>query len=204
MTVVTDLKQVARKYAIARRKRAHDVAHLRVRDGHSEGEGSITAQACELLVHFLSAQSGHVVAGYMPIRSEIDPRPALAALGQDASQRWTLALPIVEAPAQPLRFDRWQADDPLQEGAYGARIPAHSQPIVPDIIIVPLVAFNREGHRLGYGGGYYDRTLEKLRRTKQVLAVGFAYGGQEMSDFPVGPKDAPLDAIVTEQEIVTF
>jgi 5-formyltetrahydrofolate cyclo-ligase len=193
MSVVVDLKAIARKHALGRRKIAHEAAK-------DTGAG---LQACTLLMHFLSRLHGQVVAGYMPIRTEIDPRPAMELLSQKGRE-CTLALPVVEAQAQPLRFDTWGMSQPLKEGAFGAAIPEQSVPVTPAVVIVPLVAFNRSGHRLGYGGGFYDRTLEVLRAGADVFAVGLAYSGQEMSDFPTSPTDAALDAIVTENEVLTF
>lgn len=115
-----------------------------------------------------------------------------------------VAVPVVEREAAPLRFDLWTPETEMVAGRYGAEVPAVSEPVTPEIVIVPLLAFNRQGHRLGYGGGYYDRTLAKLRAQGDVIVVGLAYSGQEMGDFPVAPTDAPLDAIVTENEVMTF
>lgn len=158
------------------------------------------AQATQLLIGFLTPHFGKVAAGYMPIQSEIDPRVAMAAL----TAHGPVAVPVVEREAAPLRFDLWTPETEMVAGRYGAEVPAVSEPVTPEIVIVPLLAFNRQGHRLGYGGGYYDRTLAKLRAQGDVIAVGLAYSGQEMDDFPVAPTDAPLDAIVTENEVMTF
>lgn len=182
-----DLKAIARKRAFAQRALAHAEDH----------DGSVSELAKTVLVNFLEPYFGKVVAGYMPIRSEIDPLPAMHHLWRHGP----VAVPIVESAAAPLRFDTWTPDTPMEAGAFGAMVPRVSVPIVPDVLIVPLVAFNRAGHRLGYGGGFYDRTLAKLRAEQDVLAVGFAYAGQEMADFPIGKYDAPLDAIVTETKV---
>lgn len=188
MDVSVDLKAIARKRALAQRGVVHE------RDRANAG------LAATLLTNFLSPYHGMAIGGYMPINSEIDPLPAMQAL----SAHGPVAVPVVEAKAAPLRFDIWTPEMEMIEGAFGARVPKISEPIVPDVLIVPLVAFNRAGHRLGYGGGFYDRTLAKLRETGDVFAVGFAYGGQEMSDFPVSQFDAPLDAIVTDGEVFTL
>lgn len=182
-----DLKAIARKRAFAQRAKIHerDRAHAGI--------------AAQLLATFLTPHYGKTIAGYMPIKSEIDPTPAMTSL----SLHGPVAVPIVEAKDAPLRFDAWAPDIEMVPGAFGASVPKQSVPIVPDVLIVPLVAFNRAGHRLGYGGGFYDRTLAQLRETRDVFAVGFAYSGQEMRDFPVSKYDVPLDAIVTESEIFT-
>ncbi|RPE72060.1 5-formyltetrahydrofolate cyclo-ligase [Pacificibacter maritimus] len=185
--ISVDLKAIARKKALKTRGIVH---------GRDQG---LNAQATVLLTNFLTPYFGKVIAGYMPIRSEINPLPCM----QNLTEHGPVAVPVVEANAAPLRFDLWTSQTEMVEGAFGAAVPKHSSPVTPDVVIVPLVAFNRAGHRLGYGGGFYDRTLAKLRKSQDVFAVGFAYAGQEMSDFPVSHFDAPLDAIVTETEVFT-
>jgi 5-formyltetrahydrofolate cyclo-ligase len=186
--VSVDIKAIARKRALAQRAKVHARDHV------------YSGRACQLLTTFLAPHYGKVIAGYMPIKSEIDPLPAMHAL----SSHGPVAVPIVKAKATPLQFDTWTPETDMVPGAFGASVPRVSIPIVPNVLIVPLVAFNRAGHRLGYGGGFYDRTLAKLRETRDVFAVGFAYDGQEMSDFPVSRYDIPLDAIVTEGEVFTL
>lgn len=179
-----------------RAKAARDAAHAQ-----SEALGGAAArQATQLLLGFLTPHAGKMTAGYMPLGSELDPRAAMARL----HTRGPVAVPVVEAKAQPLRFDLWMPDMEMLPGAFGALIPVSSAPVVPEVVIVPMLAFNRDGHRLGYGGGFYDRTLAKLRASGPVFAVGLAYAGQEAHDVPVEPTDAPLDAIVTEREVLTF
>ncbi|WP_417269986.1 5-formyltetrahydrofolate cyclo-ligase [Celeribacter sp.] len=189
MSDTVDLKALARNVARDRRAEAH------------AGRAQTAGQARQLLMGFLTPYFGKTIAGYMPIHTEIDPLPLMAALADHGP----VCVPVVERNAAPLRFDRWTPETEMVEGAFGAEVPAHSTPVTPQIVIVPLLAFNREGHRLGYGGGFYDRTLAQLRAEGgKVMAVGLAYAGQEMRDFPVSSLDAPLDAIVTEAEILTF
>lgn len=135
-------------------------------------------------------------AGYWPIRSEVDARPMMRHL---LAMGLTGALPVVLAKGRPLRFRRWATGDPLEEGAFGVPTPiAKSATIRPELVLVPLLAYDREGNRLGYGAGYYDRTLAALRRAGEVLCVGLAFAGQRIDRIPVEPDDEPLDWIVTE------
>lgn len=177
------MKAEARRTAFAARKAAH-----------AAGQGD----AARLLADFLRPHAGKVLAGYMPIRTEIDPLPAMAAhVGQ-------VCVPVIDAPGLPLGFRFWTPSTRMVEGAYGAKIPEEGPWLVPDVVILPLVAFDRRGFRLGYGGGYYDRTLERLRASRPVLAVGFAFSAQELPEVPTEPVDQPLDALVTEHGVMRF
>jgi 5-formyltetrahydrofolate cyclo-ligase len=140
--------------------------------------------------------SGAIVAGYMPMRSEIDPRLLMDRLAAAGS---VLCLPDVVAEGTPLEFRRWTPYDPLDKGRYGIYVPSPAADVlVPDVVLVPMLAFDRGGHRMGYGGGYYDRTMARLRDQGDVLAVGLAFSGQVRDDLPVEPHDLRLDWIVTE------
>jgi len=144
----------------------------------------------------LAAGAGAVVAGYMPMRSEIDPRLLMDRL---AAAGAFLCLPDVVAEGTPLAFRRWAPDEPLDTGRYGIAVPLpDAEVLVPDLVLVPMLAFDRQGHRLGYGGGYYDRTIARLRDAGHVVAVGLAFSGQVRDDLPVAPHDMRLDWIVTE------
>jgi 5-formyltetrahydrofolate cyclo-ligase len=139
---------------------------------------------------------GAVIAGYHPIRDEADPRGMMSALGRRGH---ILALPVIAAANAALVFRQWNEGEALRPNAYGIAepLPAASE-IVPDVVLVPLLAFDALGHRLGYGGGYYDRTLDFIRSTRRVLAIGVAYTGQEIAQLPRDPHDHRLDWIVTE------
>ena len=115
-----------------------------------------------------------------------------------------VGVPVIEAKGSPLAFHRWRPGCAMEPGLFGAAVPANGVEIIPQVVIVPLVAFDRKGGRLGYGGGFYDRTLEYLRMRGRVFAVGFAYAAQEAKELPLEPTDQPLDAIVTEQETLRF
>ncbi len=180
---LTDVKSAARKAAFARRKLAHDQA----------GPGR-----AGVLSSVLAGYRGVTLAGYMPIRSEISP---LAAM-EEAAAHGTVCVPVIEAAGQPLRFARWEPDCAMVDGPFGAKVPALLDWVDPEILIVPLVAFDRYGGRLGYGGGFYDRTLQQLRAARATLAVGFAYSAQEADDLPLEPTDQPLDMIVTETGVI--
>jgi 5-formyltetrahydrofolate cyclo-ligase len=139
---------------------------------------------------------GSTVSGFLPIGSEIDPRPALRRL---RVMGMNICLPCVVAPDAPLVFRAWEEHDPLVEETFGTKAPAPSAPERdPDILMVPMLAFDGAGYRLGYGGGFYDRSLEALRARKRVTAVGVAFSGQRVDAVPRGPHDQPLDWIVTE------
>lgn len=144
------------------------------------------------LIAALAPHAGAVLAGYWPMRDEADPRAAMAA------HDGPVALPVVTGPARPLTFRLWQGGA-LERGPFGTSHPPESAPEVrPDVLIVPLAGFDDRGNRLGYGGGFYDRTLELLRKSGPVLAVGLAFEVQRLPAIPTEPTDQPLDLIVTE------
>lgn len=142
-----------------------------------------------------------LVAGYWPLGDEIDARPlmlALAGAGHD------LALPVVVGSDSPLEFRRWAPGDDLIDGPHGTLRPTDTAPAVdPAVLLVPLLAFDGAFFRLGYGGGYYDRTLARLRRTGPVTAIGLAFSVQQVPALPLGPWDQPLDMVVTERGVLT-
>ncbi len=182
MVDLTTVKAAARQAAFARRKAAKGVAD----------EGA----ALSHLADWLAPHRGAVLSGYMAIRTELDPLPVMA--GWDGP----VCVPVILGKGQPLAFHRWSAGCELLPGPFGATVPASGEALVPDVLIVPLLAFNREGGRLGYGGGFYDRSLEGLRAIRPTLAIGFTFGAQEADDLPLEPTDQPLDMIVTEAEVI--
>ena len=157
----------------------------------------------ELIRHWpkLGKTSG-TVAAYIPIGTEIDIRPLTDALA-DAGH--TICLPAITRPATALSFRKWQKGDRLKPGPYGTSEPVRTSPLcTPDIVLVPLLAYSRDGHRLGYGGGYYDRTLAELRQRGKVFACGVAYSGQEVPTLPVTKTDQKLDAVLTDTGFKRF
>lgn len=158
----------------------------------------------ELIRHWPGAGQKRigVVAGYIPIHSEIDPMPLMDALA-DTGHR--LALPCIRRKAHPLVFRCFQRGDQLRTGAFGTKEPLHdAEMITPDIILPPLLAFSRSGFRLGYGGGYYDQTLAGLRNKGELFACGLAYAAQEVPHLPVDRHDQKLDGILTESGFRKF
>ena len=146
-----------------------------------------------------SRGSSAVIAGYWPMADEIDVRPLLAALHD---QGRTIVLPVVVGSDKPLIFRRWQPEMALQDGIFSTRHPgAEAAEEVPGLLLVPLLAFDGRGARLGWGGGFYDRTLAQLRAAGPVIAVGVAYHGQRVERVPQSPEDQPLDWIVTDDDV---
>jgi 5-formyltetrahydrofolate cyclo-ligase len=148
----------------------------------------------------LAIVPGTIVSGFMPLKSEINPLPLMRKLA-DAGAR--LALPAVAGRGQPLIMRGWQWGEPLAAGVWGIREPMPEAPQVePEILLVPLLAFDRSGHRIGYGAGYYDLTIAQLRAKKQIAAVGLAFAVQELSRVPTTAFDAPLDLVLTEKDTI--
>lgn len=145
---------------------------------------------------FGSIPAGASVSGFSAMGSEIDP---LGLLEWATRTGYRTCLPVVQPLGHPLQFRAWAPGEPLVARTWGIREPADTAPLVePDALLVPLLAFDRRGVRLGYGGGYYDRTLERLRRLKPVIAIGLAYAAQELAEVPSGPHDQRLDWVLTE------
>ncbi|WP_404378680.1 5-formyltetrahydrofolate cyclo-ligase [Caenispirillum salinarum] len=141
-----------------------------------------------------------VVAGFWPMREEIDVLPLLTAVVEAGA---TAALPVVGARDAALTFRRWHPGMALEDGVFGTRHPrSDAGEVTPSVVLVPLVAFDRAGGRLGYGGGFYDRTLAALRVDTDILSIGVAYAGQELPQVPEEAHDEPLDWIATERGII--
>ena len=184
---LTQAKAGLRREAQRRRAEAAQAA------GDGQAVGAAIAEHMQAAV---AIPDGAVVSGYWPMRSEVDPRPALAALH---ARGHPLCLPVVVGAGQPLRFRAWRPGDALVAGGFGTQVPdAGRAERVPRLLLVPLLAFDRAGYRLGYGGGFYDRTLRALRQGGDVLAVGLAFAAQEVAAVPHDATDARLDWIVTE------
>lgn len=152
----------------------------------------------DMFRHSIPLRARSVVAGYFPIGDEIDVRPLLRRLREDGH---SIALPRVARAGTPLAFAAWREGDHLLAGPHGTRQPAEGAAAAcPEVVILPMLAFDRSGFRLGYGGGYYDRTLAALRRERAITAVGVAFAAQEVESVPHGAHDQRLDWVVTERE----
>lgn len=189
MQAATDLdeaKRALRKAAAARREAAA-----------AAGDGSAGAALAERFLDSVAIPAGAAVSGYWPIASEIDVMPLLREL---AARGHVIALPCVDGKDRPLAFRAWVAGDAMARGAFGIREPlSGASAVEPAVLLIPLLAFDRAGYRLGYGGGFYDRSLAALRAKGSVLAVGIAWAAQETEFVPRDEYDQPLDWTVTER-----
>ena len=176
-------KAEGRSAAFAARKVAFDA-----------GQG----KAAQWLSDYLAAYASCTVSGYMPMRSEINPLPAMTA------HAGPVCVPVITGRGQALRFREWTPGCPMIAGEFGALIPQQGEFIEPEVLIVPLLAFDARGYRLGYGGGFYDRTLQALRNKRTTLAVGFAFSAQKVARVPTDDFDQRLDAVITEQGLLVF
>ena len=175
-------------------------AALARRDALPPTERAQAAETIAARAFPLAVAGGVVVSGYMPMKSEINPLPLLRRLAEAGAR---LALPVVAGPGKPLIMRAWSFGEPLVAGVWGIRQPPAQAPATePDILIVPLLAFDRAGHRIGYGAGYYDMTIAGARARRAVSAVGIAFAAQEVEAVPAGPRDEPLDLVLTEREVI--
>ena len=182
-------KRAARQAARARRAQAHDPtgAAARAACGHL---------SAALIDRFGARLAQMTLAGFSPIGDEIDPTPALAA------HPGPTCLPVVTGRAQPLEFHAWRVGAALVQADFGVSVPASTRVVIPDILIVPLLSFDAQGYRLGYGGGFYDRTLAGLRAARPTFALGLAYAAQQVAAVPREGTDMALDGVVTEQGVI--
>ena len=170
------------------------------RDALPAPERAAAAEAIATRAFPLTIAPGTIVSGFSALKAEINPVPLMRRLADAGAQ---LALPVVAGRGKPLIMRAWSFGAPLVSGVWGIREPAPSAPEVePDILLVPLLAFDRAGGRIGYGAGYYDMTIAALRAKKPVVAVGIAYAAQEIDAVPVTPRDARLDLVLTEREAI--
>ena len=142
------------------------------------------------------------ISAFWPMGEEIDIRPLLQALHEDGH---ALCLPRTPRRGEPLTFHAWRPGDALERGPVGTSQPPAASPVVePDALIVPLLAVDPAGFRLGYGGGYYDRTLTRLRQRRAITAIGVGFEAQRIARVPTGPNDARLDFLLTERALLAF
>jgi 5-formyltetrahydrofolate cyclo-ligase len=185
---VLQKKAELRREAIARR----DALPAEARQAAAE---AIAARAFPLAV-----KPGVIVSGFMPLKSEINPLPLMRKLAGEGAR---LALPVLVGRGKPLVMREWTFGEPLSAGVWGIREPEpEAAEVEPDILLAPLLAFDRAGYRIGYGGGYYDLTIAQLRARKAITTVGLAYAAQEVPAMPATPRDARLDLVLTEREVI--
>jgi 5-formyltetrahydrofolate cyclo-ligase len=187
--------------AIDAAKAALRVRALSVRAAFPAAERAAAAKAAA--AHFFSGigpAPRTVVAAYWPIRDELDCRPVLTRLMDEGQP---VCLPVVVGEGQPLELRLWEEGTPLYPSGFGTLAPPETAPLVePDVVLMPLLGFDARGTRLGYGGGYYDRTLAGLSRRPRI--VGFAFACQQFEDIPRRDHDLPLDAVITEKGVHQF
>ena len=187
---IASLKAQLRRDAVARR----DALPA---DQRAAAAAAIAARPLPIAV-----APGAIVSGFSPLKSEINPVPLMRTFAAAGAH---LALPVVAGKGKPLTMRAWNFGDPLNAGVWGIREPKPEAPeVFPDILIVPLLAFDRTGQRIGYGAGYYDMTIGRLRAMKAVVAIGIAYAAQEVNEVPSTPRDAALDLVLTEREAIDF
>ena len=183
--MIQELKKKVRKEAFINREKAF---------------AADIGNSASLLSSVLAGYRGVPIAGYLPIKTEIDPLSVM----EEASAHSLVGVPVVQGNSKPLKFARWEPGCDLKKGPFDVQIPVISNYFVPEVLIIPMVGFDRNGWRLGYGGGFYDRTLERLRSKHATLAIGFAYSAQEFENLPLDYTDQKLDIIITEREIIEF
>ena len=185
---VEELKASLRREAAARR------------DGLPAADRKAAAEAIAAWKFPLLVSASVIVSGFMPLKSEINPLPLMQKLAEQGAR---LALPRIVGRGRPLSMRAWQFGGPLDRGQWGIREPKPDAPEVdPDVLLVPLLAFDRAGYRIGYGAGYYDMTIARLRSLKTVTTIGIAFAAQEVPEIPKTARDERLDLVLTERETI--
>ncbi|HJS61442.1 MAG TPA: 5-formyltetrahydrofolate cyclo-ligase [Pseudolabrys sp.] len=172
------------------------------RDALPADERAAAADAIATRAFPVTVTTGMIVSGFSPMKTEINPLPLMRKAVQLGAR---LALPAIAGRGKPLIMRAYAFGDELARGQWGIREPKADAPeVTPDILIVPLAAFDRAGHRIGYGAGYYDMTINALRAKKKVIAMGIAFAAQEITFVPATERDARLDFVLTEREVIDF
>jgi 5-formyltetrahydrofolate cyclo-ligase len=186
--LIDEQKAIIRRDAVSRR------------DALPADQRARAAEAIAARPFPLAIRPGMIVSGFSPLKTEINPLPLMRRLADAGAQ---LALPVVAGRGHPLIMRGFAFGDALASGQWGIREPkADAAEVAPDILLVPLLAFDRRGNRIGYGAGYYDMTIAKFRAAKPVVAAGIAYAAQEVDTVPVTARDARLDLVLTEREVI--
>ena len=186
MTDISKLKAEARKAAFAARKPAH-------------AQGLDEAANRNLLGQLALYRDARIISAYMPIRTEVSPLATMTILHGQGKR---ICVPVIQGDALPLLFREWTPETVMVDGPFGALVPAAGEFLLPDILVTPLLAFDEQCYRLGYGGGFYDRSFEQLGGQKEIVGLGFAYSAQQVPQVPRNETDHQLDAIVTEAGVI--
>jgi 5-formyltetrahydrofolate cyclo-ligase len=186
--------------ALQDRKSAVRAEALSKRDAMPADERAAAAEQIAAREFPIAITPGVLVSGFMPMKTEINPLPLMKKL---AAAGASLALPAIKGRGSPLIMRAYAFGDEFARGQWGIREPKPEAPeVAPDIVIVPLAAFDRAGNRIGYGAGYYDMTLHALRAKKPVIAIGLAFAAQEMPQVPTDDRDERLDLVLTERGVI--
>jgi 5-formyltetrahydrofolate cyclo-ligase len=191
-----DLTEIGQQKTLLR------AAALARRDALPAADRQAAAEAIAARALPVAVAAGIIVSGYSPMKTEISPLPLLRKLADAGAG---LALPAIVSRGKPLIMRAWTFAAPLTAGQWGILEPAaDAAEVAPDILIVPLAAFDRRGHRIGYGAGYYDITLRGLRKMKKIIAIGIGFAAQEIDKVPATTRDERLDLVLTERETIDF
>ncbi len=188
---MTNDKHILRKNLLAHRKAHHQA--------HAAAAGDALVE--QFIAHSILPSGRFTIAAYLPVGSEIDPRPLLHYVQSNGHD---LCLPFCHAADQAASFRAYQFGDALADDQLGIAAPVTNNPCQPDIVFLPLLAFDQHGNRLGRGGGTYDRTLQTLRAARPIRAIGLAYDMQMVDNCPVEPHDQTLDAVLSDARYIDF
>ena len=187
---------------IAQTKATLRTAALALRDALPAAERQSAAEAIAARGLPVEVTPATIVSGFMPMKTEINPIPLLRKVSAAGAR---LSLPAIAGRGKPLIMRAWDFGAPLKAGQWGIREPTADAPeVAPDVLIVPFACFDRAGHRIGYGAGYYDMTINALRAKKKIVAIGIGFAAQEIPRVPATERDARLDLVLTEREVVDF
>ncbi len=183
-------KLATRREAFERRKTAFEIS--------PKAHCTVGGYVCDLAESWAEKQ---VVSGYVPIRSEIQTEGTMRCLHR---MGFRMCVPVIKGNGKPLEFRSWRPTSKMVDSTFKVPVPSHGAYVTPSILLVPMLAFDSRGARMGYGGGFYDRTLEKLRAAGDVLAIGLVFAAQRVEELPTDTTDQFMDIIVTEKGIMDF